>query len=296
MVLVLMGVRLGAEERRNGPLRRRLGLAANLLAVAACAVPGAHGQEPATSTASAQKPPVFEVATIKPARPGMWRQDYDTEGNRLTVTNYTVRRLIREAYGLKSDSQILGGPKWIDEQAFDIVAKVDDSEAARLDKMNDDQSDREWDLMLQSLLAERFQLKVSRSQRNLPVFALMVARPGPKLKHTPDKGANGQSGDSGIDIHGGELTANDVSMDNFADALTSLRDIGNRVVINRTGLAGNFNFQLDWARDHGQGPSPDSPYPSLFGALPEQLGLKLKPERSTVDVVVVESAAEPTVN
>lgn len=278
-------------------MRRRIGLAlAAFVVIALPAVSHLRAQEPATTTASASNSPAFEVATIKPARAGMWRQDYDADGNRLTVTNYTVRRLIREAYGLKSDSQILGGPKWIDQQTFDINAKVDDAEAARLDKMNDEQNGREWELMLQSLLADRFGLKVSRGERELPVFALVVARPGPKLKHTPEKGANGQQGDQGIDIHGGELSATAVSMDEFADSLTSLRDLGNRVVINRTGLAGNYDFQLDWARDRGEGPPPDSPYPGLFGALPEQLGLRLKPDRSTVNVVVVESAAEPTVN
>jgi uncharacterized protein (TIGR03435 family) len=290
------GVWLCAEVQRPASGRWYLRWAlASLLAIPALAVPHLRAQEPVASV-NAPGMPSFEVATIKPARPGMWRQDYDTDGNRLTVTNYTVRRLIREAYGLKSDSQVLGGPEWIDRQAFDILAKVDDAEAARMDKMNDEQSDREWALMLQSLLADRFQLRVTRGERSLPVFALVVARSGPKVKHTPEKSVNAQDGDPGIDIHGGELTANAVSMDAFADTLTSLRDLGNRVVINRTGLAGNYNFQLDWARDRGQGPPPDSPYPGLFAALPDQLGLKLKPERSTVDVVVVESAAEPSVN
>jgi uncharacterized protein (TIGR03435 family) len=137
---------------------------------------------------------------------------------------------------------------------------------------------------------------VTRGERSLPVFALVVARSGSKLKHTPDNSNGAQQGDPGIDMRGGEMKANSVSMDSLADTLTSLRDIGNRVVLNRTGLAGNFNFQLEWARDRGEGPPPDSPYPGLFAALPEQLGLKLKPEHRTVNVVVVESAAEPSVN
>ncbi len=287
---------LCAEVRRLVWVSRRFGLAlAALLAASVLSIPNLRAQQREAGQ-SPRMLPSFEVATIKPSRPGMWRQDYDTDGNRLTVTNYTVRRLIREAYGLKSDAQILGGPKWIDEQAFDILAKVDDAEAAKLDKMNDEQSGREWELMLQSLLADRFQLEVSRSQRTLPVFALVVARPGSKLKHTPDKGSNGHQSDPGIDIHGGELTATAVSMDSFAETLTGLRDLENRVVINRTGLIGNYDFQLDWARDRGQGPPPDSPFPGLFAALPEQLGLRLKPERSAVDVVVVESATEPSVN
>jgi len=66
--------------------------------------------------------------------------------------------------------------------------------------------------------------------------------------------------------------------------------------VNRTGLAGNFDFQLDWARDRGDGASQDSPYPGLFTALQEQLGLRLKPDKATVQVVIVESVSPPTVN
>jgi uncharacterized protein (TIGR03435 family) len=250
----------------------------------------------ASLAANGGKLPSFEVATIRPSRPGTFRQDLDETGDRLTIENFTVRHLIREAYGLKSDSQILGGPDWIDKQGFDIVAKIDDAEAARIDKMGDVQSDREWDLMLQSLLADRFQLKVARDERALPIFALVVTRSGPKFKHTPVRGANAQSGDPGIEIHWGELTANAATMDSFADVLTGMRDIGNRVVVNRTGLAGNFDFQLAWARDRGDGSAQDSPYPGLFTALPEQLGLRLKPGKATVPVVIVESAASPSVN
>ena len=75
-----------------------------------------------------------------------------------------------------------------------------------------------------------------------------------------------------------------------------MRDISDRLVVNRTCLSGNFDFQLDWARDRGDGASQDSPYPGLFTALQEQLGLKLKPDRATVNVVVVDSVAEPTRN
>jgi uncharacterized protein (TIGR03435 family) len=243
-----------------------------------------------------EMPPSFEVATIKPSKPGTWRQDLDESGNRLTAKNFTVRRLIREAHGLKSNAQILGGPEWIDKQAFDVVAKEDDAEAAKMEKMSDDQSDKEWGLMLRSLLSERFQLKVSRSERTLPIFALVVARSGAKLKHTPEKSADSKESDPGIDIQGGELTATAVTMEALADALTGMRDMSNRVVVNRTGLAGNYDFQLDWARDRGDGASQDSPYPGLFTALPEQLGLKLKPGRAPVDVVVIESVSKPTMD
>ncbi len=250
----------------------------------------ANAQE--TPSASAGRP-AFEVAAVRPSKPGRWGQDLDESGDRLTIQNYTVRKLIREAYGLKSDSQIIGGPDWINDQHFDIVAKVDDDDAARIAKMTDDQGGKEWALMLQSLLADRFQLRIRHEKRALPVFALLVTHSGPKIKQTP---ASGASGDAGIDINWGELNARAASMDAFADSLTSLRDLNSRVVINRTGLGGNYDFQMEWARDRGDGASTDSPYPGIFTALEEQLGLKLKSERATVDVVVIESAAEPSMN
>ena len=162
-------------------------------------------------------------------------------------------------------------------------------------KMTDDQSGKEWALMLQSLLADRFLLRVARAERSLPVFALVVAHSGPKMKPTHIT-ANGQGEDPGIDINWGKLSARAASMDAFADSLTSLRDLSSRVVLNRTGLIGDYDFQLEWARDRGDGASTDSPYPGIFTALEEQLGLKLKSTRATVDVVVVESAAQPSMN
>jgi uncharacterized protein (TIGR03435 family) len=274
----------------------RMSLAAGaFFATGVFSAPALHGQQ-LHAAVNAPSVPGFEVASIKPAKPGTWRSDLDESGDRLTVQNYTVRHLVREAYGLKSDSQVLGGPDWLDKKTFDIVAKVDDAEVARMHTLSDSQSDKEWSLMLQSLLTDRFGLRVERDQRVLPTFALVAARSGAKIRQTPAQGANSSRDDQGIEVWGGELTANAVTMNDFADSLTGLRDIGNRVVINRTGLEGDFDFKLNWARDRGDGASTDSPYPGLFTALPEQLGLKLKPERSCVEVVVVESAAEPTVN
>jgi uncharacterized protein (TIGR03435 family) len=263
------------------------------LLIASLAAPRVGAQQAAPTV----KLPSFEVGTVKPSKPGRFGEDLDESNNTLTIQNYSLRHLIREAYGLKADSQIIGGPAWIDTQRFDIVAKMDDAEVARMEKMDGDESDREWDRMLQSLLADRFQLSVTRGQRTLPVFALVVTRSGPKVKRTPEKpSVASPDSDSGINIHNGELTARATSMDSFADALTGMRDMASRVVINRTGLAGNFDFQLEWARDRGDGASQDSPYPGLFEALPEQLGLRLKSARAQVDVVVVESAKEPASN
>ena len=260
-----------------------------LFVLAVLAVTCAHAQQAAFAP-GANKQPAFEVAAIKPSKPGKFGMQFETDGNRLTVTNFTLRRLIRMAYGLKSDSQILGGPDWIDKQSFDIAAKADDAEAARMGKMTDEQSSNEWNLMLQSLLVDRFQLKVTQSARVLPAYALVVARRSARIS------AAKPGEDFNIDGWGGHLALTAITMDAFADYLTQLRDIAGRVVLNRTELPAAYDFTLDWSRDRGDGSSQDSPYPGLFTALQEQLGLKLKPEKASVPVVIVESAAPPTMN
>lgn len=290
---IAQSLRLRWNHRPPRPVSMLLLPAFSVVFLAAQSATRPFARESRTPAIAAGNPPSFEVATVRPSRPGRWGDDIDESGDRLTIRGFTVRRLIREAYGLKSDAQILGGPAWLSDQRFDIVAKVDDAEVARMAKMTDEQSGKEWALMLQSLLADRFQLKAERDERALPVFALVVAHSGPKIRRT--NGANGQGNDTGIDIDWEELTARAASMDELADSLTSLRDLSSRVVLNRTGLRGNFDFQLHWTRDRGDGDS-DSPYPEIFTALDEQLGLKLKSERATVAVVVVESAQEPAPN
>jgi len=244
----------------------------------------------ATATQNADPSPSFEVASIKPSRPDAHDLDWDDSPGRVTVSGYDLRQLIREAYGLKSIAQVLGGPKWLDSERFDIVAKADDAETARMQKMSDADWVRERSLMLQSLLAERFQLKISRDTRALPVYALVVLKSGIKFKVAKA----GEDGD--LDGWGGHLSATGITMDAFADHLTQMRDIAGRMVLNRTRLSGLYDFHLDWSRDRGDGASQDSPFAGLYTALEEELGLKLKPQKAAVDVVIVESASEPSLD
>jgi uncharacterized protein (TIGR03435 family) len=256
-------------------------LAFGMLGVAAA---GAQQKLPA---ATAEPRPSFEVASIRPSRPDSRDHDWDDSPGRVSITGYTLRRLIRVAYGLKSNAQVLGGPKWIDSERFDIVAKADDAETAKMQEMSDDDWVRGRNLMLQSLLAERFYLHVSRGMRALPAYALVVAKSKIKFKAAkPDEGSD-------LSGYGGHLDAAAISMDAFADYLNGVRELADRVVLNRTNLTAAYDFNLDWSRDRGDGGSQDSEFPGLYTALEEQLGLKLEPEKAPVEVVVVESASEP---
>ena len=240
-------------------------------------------------TAADATPPQFEVAAIKPAKPGNGNHNWDDSTNRVSIENYTLRRLISVAYGLKSELQVVGGPRWIDNQAFDIAAKIDDSGVVEMRKMNYRSRDKVRKLMLQSLLADRFGLKVSRGERKLPVYALVVAKSGAKV--TLSKNQNSHSSD--LSTHDGRVTGSNVNMDDFAHDLGILNEVHDRIIVNRSGLTGDYDFTMNFTRDHGTGVPPDAKYPGLFTALREQLGLELKPEKAPVEVIVVESASEP---
>jgi uncharacterized protein (TIGR03435 family) len=261
----------------------------NFLALAVLGVPFAVSQAQQRDGAAAiEKLPSFEVASVKPSRPGESNHDWDSNSDRVTIENYCLRDLIASAYDLKSDSQVLGGPNWLDNKHFDIAAKVDDVELAKLKTMTGNDTRNEWNQMMQSLLADRFGLKVRRDQRTIPVYTLVVAKSGQKLALATAKETNHSL--SGDNSH---LTATAISMASFANYLTHMNEAEDRVVIDRTRLTGDFNFKLDWTRDRGNDILPDAQYPGLFTALREQLGLELKPDKAPVDVVVVESAKEP---
>jgi uncharacterized protein (TIGR03435 family) len=238
-------------------------------------------------TAAQTETPSFEVASIKPSRPDDTHRGWDDLPGRISIENYTLRQIIMVAYGLKSDSQVTGGPKWIDSLRFDIAAKADDTETEKMQKMTREQSHIERSLMLQSLLADRFQLKLTRSQQIIRVYALVIVKSG--IKFTP---ASVES-DHHLSVDGTHMTASGISMDVLADYLTGLPESGNRLIVNQTGLTGNYDFKLNWTRDRGIDVPPDAPYPGLFTAIHEQLGLKIESRKGSVPVVNIGSAVEP---
>ncbi len=178
-----------------------------LLAIVNVRGAGAQTKPP---DAAADETTHFEVAAIKPSKPDNQNHNWNGSADRILIENYTLRRLIRSAYGLKSDSQILGGPDWLDKQSFDINAKVDDAEIAKMAKMDRLAKQRERNVMLQSLLAERFALKAHLERRTMPVYALVVAKSGAKLTPTsPETAAKGHN----ISTNNGRMTASAISMD-----------------------------------------------------------------------------------
>ena len=247
--------------------------------------------------------PAFDVTSIKPNHSS--ETDYGSyvqPGGRYLAVNITLRMLMRIAYGVH-ESQIIGGPSWMDTDRFDVTGKAEGYPDAG--KFRDVAR-----LMLRPLLTDRFKLVLRRDARELPVYAMVVAKPGefgPKLHRNDDTDCTIVAAPVPADpaaplppasvpcgaemFTNGYLRARAVAIPNLAISLTRFAD---RVVVNETGLTGKFDWDLFWLPD-SLALSVAQPIegPSMFSAFRDQAGLKLEPRRSVVDVLVVESAAHP---
>ncbi len=227
----------------------------------------------------------FEVASIRPHvftnGSGAGRSGISTSGNRVTASIVTLNRLIMEAYDVK-EYQISGGPSWSAQRAssFDVSAV-----AAGDGTLTQERSRP----MLQSLLADRFQLTLHRETKELPVYALVVAKNGPRLKQSAPDAKAGFDSSTGV---AGFMTATGVTMTGLANRLSG--EAG-RPVVDRTDVTGNYDFKLQWLRDPNQ-PDAAPNSPSLFTAVQEQLGLKLESAKQATEVLVIDRAEKPSEN
>jgi bla regulator protein blaR1 len=309
-------------ERAAGDLNFARKLALVLTGIAAIASPifvGLIGA-PLIRAQSAARPE-FEVISIKPDRSEGGNVSIGYEAGRFTVRNFSLKRLINNAY---SPRKIVGDPSWIGSEKYDIDAKVEDALAEKLRKLPIDQQLAPVMLMLQSALEERFQLKVSHESQELPVYALVVAKGGPKLTPTTlppfdpeQQGAandhtrvngNAAPGTRGMRMpEYGNLIVTGQSIGVILGMLS--RELGGQIVLDQTELKGEYDFTLKWTPDTGFSASvansgqdsgtallPDPSGISIFTALREQLGLKLETKRAPVDVMVITHVERPSGN
>ncbi len=212
----------------------------------------------------------FDVASIRPPNlSGDRGTNMSTNGGTLRMHNATLKFCIIAAYGVQ-ESLIEGGPAWINSETYEILAKAGDSA-----------QDVQLLPMLQSLLEDRFKLKVHREIRQRPVYTLTVARNGPKLN--PSDSSDGFLGRRGIR---GPITGRRASMAGLAATLFTLMG---RKVLDRTGLTGFCDFTLEFAPPD----AVDSSLPALVTALQKQLGLRLEATNGPVEVLVVDHAEKP---
>jgi uncharacterized protein (TIGR03435 family) len=219
-------------------------------------------------------------------------------GGRLSGTNTTLPNLIAEAYGHVPIGQIVGGPAWLKTERFDIEARADGNP-----------DEERIMLMLRPLLEDRFKLKLHRETRELPVFTINAARGGIKLKaskeggcvagdrfHAPAGEEAKYCGTNLLRVKGSSLewNASRIDMGAAAKALSSaLR----RPVIDKTGFAGTFDIQVQWASEQGPGVAvTDGAEPAIFTVLQDQLGLKIESGKGPVEVLVIDHVEKPDAN
>jgi len=235
--------------------------------------------------------PTFEVATIKLAMPGVPGKGFRVQNRRFTTINTSVSDLVQFAYGIHP-RQITNGPDWISVDKFDITAQPDGEGQP---------NDRQWKLMVQKLLADRFKLSFHHDKKELSVYAITVTKTGPKL--TPSSGdPNGLPGLGFGQL--GRFQARNANMQDFANTMQSTAL--DRPVVDHTGLSGRFDFTLTWVPDEFQFPDlkvPGAPTipsvtdgPDLFTAFQQQLGLKLDSTKEPVDVIVIDHVEKPSEN
>lgn len=280
----------------------RLNFTAVTLGLAALAATGsvlhlrAQSAQPAPAAA-----PQFEAASIKPGDPASpGTQMMITPGGRFGAKNASLRALIRYAYDVR-DNQISGGPNWLDSAKWDIEAKPE--APVNAGPGNDNPLRR----MVQSLLAERFKLALHRERKEQQVYALVIAKGGPKFKETEgNTGPGGGGRGKGMTrFSRGALNGNGTTMEMLAQLLSNT--LG-RSVLDKTGLTGGYDIKLEWTPDESEmmmkGPDggaaaptpPDSSGPSLFSALQEQLGLKLESTKGPVEILVIDRAEKASEN
>jgi uncharacterized protein (TIGR03435 family) len=197
--------------------------------------------------------------------------------------NVPLQLLLREVYGVEDD-QIAGAPSWVNSEKYDIDAKVNEADVAKLQKLNIDQRK----LMLQPLLADRFELKFHRGTKDLPLYALVIAKNGPKLQESNPDDPNGLKGTQVRLMGRGHIKAQGISMAVFIHEMSRQLD---RTVVDKTGLTGNYDFTLQWTPDEGE-PSG----PSIFAAIQEQLGLKLESQKDGVEMLFIDHIEKPLEN
>lgn len=270
------------------------------IAMAGAATIAVEGQAPSGATATAR--PAFEVASVRPNTSGSGGTRVGTPpGGRFEAINVPLSQLIQTAYKLHG-FQIVGGPSWLSDR-YDVIAKAESefppTPPGTIGVMP---------LMLQSLLADRFALKVHHETREMDIYALVRARAdgrlGPRLRESkidcelfwrsgakpppPEPAAPGMRTVQTCGMRGapGNLVA---SAANLIVLTGNLSGMTRRIVEDRTGLTGAFDIDLSWAPEG----STDTSQPSIFTALQEQLGLKLESTRAPVEMLVIDSIARP---
>jgi uncharacterized protein (TIGR03435 family) len=249
---------------------------------------------PAPVRMSANANPEFIVATIKPSRPDAPRGGYGIRGQDVTTTNVTVSWMLKLAYNVHAN-QILGAPSWLDSERYDTVGRSNTPGEPSRDQMK---------LMIQKLLTDRFRLTFHTEKKELPVYAMVVAKGGPKI--AVSAGDPNAFPGIGFGREPGVITlfGRNTGLNGVANGLQS--NILDKPVVDQTGLTGRYDFQLRFTPDAiqlanfgglepGNAADLNAP-PDIFTAFEQQLGLKLQATKALVNVMVIDRIERPSPN
>jgi uncharacterized protein (TIGR03435 family) len=267
-----------------------------------------HAQSAHMNGAPASVVRAFDVATIKPIPPdgrpthGWVGMRNNVDGMEFAYQN--LSELLCTAYGYKSvrfEGQVTGLPEWAVNQKYDIVAKMSAADIAAFQKLSSDEQERGREAMLQSLLAERFSLTLHHGTKQIPVYELVVAKGGIKMKDAatdsePPKLGKGEDGKPRSMLQWGKDTTimQAYSMKSLVNILSIPAAFVGRPVLDKTGLTGGYNFTLDWSI-YSASDAAKNDATTIFEAL-GKIGLKLDPATAGFDTVVVDHVEKPTEN
>ncbi len=232
----------------------------------------------------------YEVVSIKPdSSRTVGGGPTRTLPNGFRDESVSIASLVLDAYdiGPTMESQVVGMPAWAEVEPYDVEAKVDSDTAEAWKKISAEERWKQEQPMIQSLLADRCKLKVHRETKESPVYDLVIAKGGLKMKvATPDEAPI-------ENLSGTKLIVHAMSIDTLIDSVLSGTD--GRLVLDKTGLGERkFDFELKWAPENRRAADPAGAGPSIFTALEEQLGLKLVPSKGQVQVLVIDHIEKPS--
>ena len=274
--------------------------------LAQTSAPSGTPSSPSTTPSSV---PTFDVATIKPHTGTVTMTGVMSTADGLNGSAATLSMLVEFAYGLRSEDQVSGGPDWANTDHFDVQARMGEADIAAMATLSPAEKKARRERMMQALLAERFKLKVHSATKQVPVYDLVVAKGGSKLTDAAtDTSDHLLRGTDGKPLHGflswstGKIVAQGFPTKNLAEFLSQPISVLGRPVIDKTGLAGTYNFTLDWTPPHpgvrfgaeSDSASPEET-PSIFAALGD-VGLKLQPSTGPLETIVIDHVEHPSEN
>jgi len=233
----------------------------------------------------AQSSESFEAAVVRPSGPKSAFQSKVT-ASQFTATRHTLQMLIESSYPDLPSWRMSGGPSWVTKELWDLVAKLPAGSPTDQERLY-----RATEQMLRNFLAEEFKLKTHFVQKDQPVYDLVPAKGGPKLKPSEGEEASFRFTSGGIEIH--HQTMQELASSLFCPDCS--RQAADRPVFDKTGLSGYYDLTLNWSSSNIQS-GATALGPSIFTALEEQLGLKLQPGKATVDFLVIDQAERPAQN